>query len=247
MNILTKIVQKLSKSLISIWTWIKNHPKDTLYILSTIIVAIIVLYPRKKDPIFITKNNEDLIQKVKYYEDKNGKLVAQLEQKSISEDEAKKRVAELALLLKVKPKNIKDVDKYISKTEVKFVEKPVYVPIVLDNDSNKVKEGYYVVEKKDDYINVRAVAGPDTGSISISSVDTLTRVVTRKNKLFKPDEYDVLLTNASPYNKIESGYSFTIKERPVLFDVSLQAGYNPFTRKPYVGIGISKSIFKIKK
>lgn len=245
-KILLTILLKVKEKVNNLITFLKQNPKDIIYIIAIIVVLCIAgtMFSREKT-IFISKDNTDLLEQVNTYRDKQGKLVAQLTQKYIEKDELLKRTDSLANLLKLKTKNIKEVDQYHVITDTVFVDLPTKIIVNHDTINNTI-DTLYTVTKKDGWINIEAKVNRVSGSIKVSGIDTLTRVVSNKFHLFKPDETIITLKNSSPYNRITEGYSFSIKEKPVLFDVSLQLGYNPLSKQSYIGIGISKSLFKIK-
>lgn len=214
--------------------------KDYILFGVVVILSLLMYFRRSHDIIAISPLNQDLIQQVKTLKDANGKSLAQIEQIVISEQEAKLRADSLAKALKIKPKYIKGQDYYTTKVDTFFsvVTSPVYLP---SGDTA------YKVEKHDAYVDIEAIAGKSTGTISYRSKDTITRVETIKNPLIGSTKRTITLRSANPYNTIVDGYSWSVKEKEVWLAIGPSVQYNPFTKKVDIGVSIQIPIFKLKR
>lgn len=171
--------------------------------------------------------------------DKNGNKYAEINSKAeVNNTTMQSLVDSLKIELKNKGK-VQSITQYIIKTDTVFSKIKIYI----DTNSN------FFLSKKDNYINIDATGNTLTkeGTITVSSIDTTTNLITYKKHLFKNNEYNVILYNKSPYNKIVEGRFISIKEKKTLASISIQIGINPFTTKLYYGIGASIPIFSIKK
>lgn len=177
-----------------------------------------------------------VLKEVEHIKDVNEKLYAKLEQQVSERD---KTIDSLAKALKLKPKHIKGETKVVVRTDTAFIDR--VTPIYTGSDTA------YMVEKHDPWIDVVAVAGKDTGYISLSHRDTLTRVEVVKTYLLRPTERFILLRNSSPYNKVQSGYSWTTKEKSPFITIGF--GFSVVPVKPYVlpSINVSKPIVTFYK
>lgn len=210
--------------------------KTKVFIVVGLILIGIIIYLLRREPVHTI--DKVAIEEARYYKDINGKLVAMIKQKDISESNMKQLADSLAKALKVKPKYIKGIDTYNSTIEIEYRDTSSTVLIG--------KDTAYKIEKHDPYVDIIAIAGKDSGSISLKMRDTLTRVEKVKNPLIGRTTREVLLRNASPYTTIQSGYSYTIKEKKVILGVGPYVGID-FRGQPSFGISIQFPIIQIKR
>lgn len=190
-----------------------------------------------------TEPSDDLavataIKEAKYYKDANGRLVAKIQQQQLSENNMKKAVDSLAKALKVKPKYIQGQHTITTEIDTQFVEKTIPVPYG--------KDTAYKVIKKDDWVDIEAVAGKDTGSIKLSIRDTISVTEVVKNPLIGRTTREILIRNANPYNITKSGYSYRIREKKTVISIGPYLGID-FRGKPSVGIAAQFPIINIKR
>lgn len=227
-----------TKWLSKIFLGIELYWKEVLIL----ILAIILLFYIKKDPIIkvIQKDNTDLLQELKQYKDRNGNLVSEISQLKMSREEINNRVDSLSRELRISKKNVKTIDHYISSTDTQFYPKPFPV--------YRGKDTAYKVIQYDNYLNIEAIAGKDTGYILFSLRDTLDRVE-KYNPGFLGfgSSTKVLLRTKSPYIQYKQGYSFSIKEKTTWLTIGPSIQYDPFQNKVSVGVSAQIPVIKIKR
>lgn len=182
------------------------------------------------------------LHKVDTFRDKNDKLFAQVEQQVYTQAQVSHLLDSVAKALGVKVKYIQGADKYTVQVDTVYRDLPVKRIYVLSANDTA-----YRVEKHDGWNDIIAVAGPDSGSIVYRSRDTITRYEMVKTPIIGATKRYIYLNNANPYNKIESGASFTIKEKQTWLSVGPYIGYDPFLNKASIGIGVMFPIFNLKK
>jgi|SRR6478609_935948 len=196
--------------------------------------TVYLLLKKPKEPLVDNK----AVQEAQYYKDANGMLVARLKQNAVNEKQMKANIDSLAKALKVKPKFIKGVDTYHSTVEIEY--KDTSSSVIIGKDTA------YKIEKHDPYVDIVAIAGKDSGSISLQMRDTLTRVEVVKTSLFKATTREVLIRNASPYTKVVSGYAYTIKEKRAILTVGPYLGID-IKGKPSFGLSVQYPLIQIKR
>lgn len=232
------LFQKTSNS----WRKFKIFFKKNIYILFFILCFLLlffvfVVWRKPAKVTYITRDNLDLVKKTDSLEDIAGRRWAVIKAITVSKEEAIARNDSLARMLKLKPKFIKGQDIYITKTDTIFEHLPV---VYLQKDST------YKIEKKDGWIDVVAVIGKTQGYISVSGLDTITRVEEVKNPLIGRTTRKIYLRNASPYNKITEGMSFTVKEKIPCLTIGPFVGVT-YNGKITAGISIQYPIVIFKK
>jgi hypothetical protein len=234
--------------------WIKiryfysNHKNIIVIALVVIIIAMLRGSCRNPEPVPITDINP-ILNQIKYLEDRNGQLVATVQQANDDLYNGKRINDSLAKALGVKPKQIKGVDQLVYKTDTVYLPDTTTPVYVKTEDTVNKEDGIvgYKVQKHDSYVDIVAVAGKDTGYISLVSRDTLTRTTVRKNPLFGASTTTVYIRNSNPYNKIQSGYSWVQKEKKTYISIGPSVSWNPVTNKVNVGIGISFPLIQLKR
>lgn len=211
---------------------------NIIAVLALLLSLVLFLHRPKTEYIPATQNDSTYFKEAQHYKDLNGQLVAKLQQEVIGHNELQKKFDSVSKLLKIKPGTIKEVERHTLYTDIPFTGVPT--PIVIGMDS------VYTFSKEDQWVNVKGIFSKNLVTLNIEHRDSLLRVVTVKNKWFKPDEVNVILKNASPYSKITSGYSFSEKVRGPDLTIGPYIGYDFFTKKPSFGISIQKPIIKIK-
>lgn len=188
-----------------------------------------------------TKYAENIITEeippVEHILDKNGELQAKVSVLEVEYENNKRLIDSLSRALKVKPKQIKGIDKYIERVDTVLVDSIVYIQ---GPDS-------VVISKKDAWVNIKAVGKSDSSYIEYSSIDTITRVEVSKSPLFGRASTEIFLHNSNPYNKITNGSSFKIREKQIWLSLGPSIQFDPFTRKVSVGISIQVPLIKFRR
>lgn len=221
-------------------SWIYRYRGAILLMVCVVLTYFVIKSPRTVTAV-VSTDNPLTLQKVEQLRDQNDKLYAKISQITLDKISAAKYIDSLAKALKIEKGNIKSVEKIVTRDSVVYRDtktEPVY------KDSSLVA---YVADFQDAWVHIRATVGKDTGGIMFSSKDTLTRVVTQENHLFRPTEHFVFLGNANPHNEITEGASFSIKEKKTWLSIGPYAGYDPFTQKPSVGISVQLPIIQLKR
>lgn len=190
----------------------------------------------------IKVDNPLLTEQVKTLRDENGKLYAQLEQKVYTQAQVTHLLDSVAKTLKIKVKQIKGMDKIVFKTDTIYKNLPSR-PIFIVHSGDTA----YQVERHDGWNDIVATAGPDSGSIVFRSRDTLVRIEIAKTPIIGPTKRYIYLTNTNPSVQIKEGAAFTIKEKQPWLVIGPYAGYDPFTQKASVGVGITVPIITLKR
>ena len=106
-----------------------------------------------------------------------------------------------------------------------------------------------VDENKDDYIDLAGIVGDSLKFDRLYTYDTLTGVF-QKTTIGADVFNKLIVTNKSPYSRITGLEDVKIKEQPEYrrWAISLQAGVDVFSpHTPYLGAGLSWTIFRFKK
>lgn len=218
----------------------KKH-KDVFYI--GIIVLVILsafLYIRSQNKKVVTIPQKPYYDSLfQVIEDRNGKLYAEIKTLRVENAAFLVMVDSLAKQLNIKPKTIKGEDRYIYKIDTTFIVKPE--TILLGKDT------MYSIIKKDDYIDVSAIAGRDFGSISVKSVDTLIRVETSKTNIWGKTTDNVLIRNTNPYNKLQAGFSYSKVQKKTILTLGPAIIYDPFRNQVSAGISLQYPLIQFKK
>lgn len=221
-------------------SWVYRYRSAILLMACAILVFFVIRRPRQ---VIVPTSDPLVLQQVKQIKDENNKLYAKISQQVLDKEAVQAYTDSLAKALKIEKKNIKTVDKIVTRDSIVYKDnntKPIFGP-----DSTTTIA--YSTEFHDPWVDIKAVAGKDSGSISFQSRDTVTRVETVENHLFKATDHFVFLGNANPHNEIKEGASFTIQEKRPWLTVGPYIGYDPFQKKISAGISIQLPILQIKK
>lgn len=217
--------------------------RDVLYFIVIVILAYLVFFYAKREKVIqITETNNKALydSALKVIRARDTRIYTEIQQRRLSESEYLQRIDSLAYLLKIKPKFVKGEDSYTYRKDTFFFPKPIAVYIDRDVAG-------YSVRKKDNYVDIYAVAGKDTGYISYTSIDTLTRLETSKTNIFGKTTSTVIIRNANPYNRIQSGYSYIQKPKRAWLTIGPSVQVNPFTKKMDIGVSLQWPIIQFKK
>lgn len=217
--------------------------RDALLFMTCCVLVFFLV--RKPKQVTIVGTDPLALQQLKQIKDENNKMYAQIAQQLLERAQADKYTDSLAKALRIEKKNIKTVDKIVTKDSIVYVDnntKPVFAH---GNDSTTIVA--YSTSFHDAWVDIKAIAGKDTGSIHFTSNDTLTRVETVENHLFKPTEHFVFIGNANPHNEIKQGASFKIQEKKPFLTVGPYIGYDAFSNRFSGGISVQLPIIQIKR
>jgi len=244
MNYLQKIWIKIALVYHTLTTKYKNL---TIIVLVAIILGILFFGRKNPDPVSVLGQTEPILQKAKILKDINDKNSAVITQLVVSDKRDRARIADsVAKVYELKIKQIQGIDKYVYVKDTVFITKstPIFRGSILDSNRNIIG---YKVETHDPWIDIVAVAGKDTASIAFSSRDTLLRTEVVKNPLFGAPKRTVIIRNTNPYNSLQSGYSWTTKDKKTFIAIGPAFVWNPITNKFSVGVGISLPLIQIKR
>jgi hypothetical protein len=171
--------------------------------------------------------------------DINNKIHDVITQQVIKKEEQKEYVDSLTKVLKVKEKDLESVTKAASSVDTTFPSST--------NIQYKLKDTIYSVHKKDDWIDISAYAGRDSGKILLSLRDTLTYTTLTRSNLFSTRRY-VDIYHSNPYINTTSAYSLTFKEKQPLVIIGpyIGYGYDGKQFKPSIGVAVTVPLIKIK-
>lgn len=216
-----------------------NNIKHALIYLSIIGISVFTTKAcTGDDPIPIVAP-VPVLEPTKEFVDINNKIHNVITQQAIEKEEQKDYVDSLKTVLKVKDEDIKEVTKLTQSIDTGFTVK--------SEINSSSKDTIYSVHKKDNWIDISAFAGRDSGKILLGLTDTLTYTSVRKRGLFNTYNYvDIYHTN--PYITTRKGYSITFKERQAIITIgpSIGYGYNGRGFSPYFGISATFPVLRIK-
>lgn len=110
--------------------------------------------------------------------------------------------------------------------------------------------GDFVIQKKDDYINllIEGNIKSNDSKISLEINDTISVVTTAKKHLFKPDETSIDISMKNPYNKVQQMRSYSVPEKKSLLVIGPSAGilWDGSKWRPSVGVAVTYNLFSIK-
>lgn len=231
----------IEKVLSKIWAY-----RDIFLLVAVAVLAFLFIY-RKPVAIPAIGTNPIVLKPVDSIRDVNNKLYAQIAQQVQEKATAQAYTDSLENALRIAKGSIRTVDKYVTRDSIAYIDtatKAVYIT----GDTIKSVPVAYSTEFKDSWVDIKAVAGKDTGSISFKDVDTVTRIETTEKSLFGPTKHNIFLGNSNPHNDITEGASFTIKEKVPAVIILPTFQYSPFSTgsKFNVGISIGSPKFAIK-
>ena len=228
------MVKALIRYLSEKWNNLSDEIKLVLGVVSGIILIHLIFWffsPKSPEPITdsreIPKAEKVIINNIEY--------AKTLEKQITIKD---KLIDSMAKALKVKPKQIKGVDRIIIQVDTLLTTKTVFLP---SEDSS-------VISYKDSWVDIKAV-GKKEGSSYVNfrlTPDTTSLIRVEKKPLFKQPYTEVYVKHSNPYFNTSGASSLVIKEPKVLFSIGLVGGYDPFQNKAFIGIGIQPEAAKIR-
>lgn len=121
----------------------------------------------------------------------------------------------------------------ISQTDTVLKTIPEY--IYLENDT------LLKLSHKDKWVELSATSSKYISEFTLKAVDTLSFTMTRTKK-----QTEVYISNASPYVKINQGYSLIVKEKKPWLSIGPHVGID-ITGKPTVGISVQYPLIQFKR
>lgn len=206
-----------------------------------LVITIVLLTCLRKRPVEpAIPDNTPILQRVDQIKDENDKLYAQVQQKVLENAIARKFADSLAKALRVKPKFVRGVDQYVYSVDTVFTVTPV---VTYQN-----KDTAFTVRKKDLWVDIEAnVRTRGQSTLRFSSKDTLTRTEIVKTPLFGATTRYITIRNANPYNVVEKGYSWTVKEKRAWLTVGPYIGYDVLNMRPSIGVSVQLPLIQLKK
>lgn len=171
--------------------------------------------------------------------DINNKIHDVITQQVVEKEEQKEYVDSLTKVLKVKEKDLESVTKAASGIDTGFSSNT--------NIEYRPKDTIYSVHKKDNWIDISAYAGRDSGKILLSLKDTLTYTTLTKSRLFSTKRY-VDIYHSNPYINTTSAYSLSFKEKQPFMIIGPYVGYGYDGQRfrPSIGVAVTVPLIKIK-
>lgn len=222
-------------------SWVYRYRGAILLMICAILTYFVIRSPRTTTTT-VSIDNPLTLQKVVQLRDQNDKLYAKISQITLDKISIGKYTDSLSKALRIEKGNIKSVEKIVTRDSIIYRD---HNTVAITNKENDIIA--YSAEFQDSWVHIKAVAGKDTGSIFFTSKDTLTRIITEENHWFRPTQHNVFLGNANPHNEVTEGASFSIKEKKLWLTVGPYIGYDPFTQKPSIGIGVQLPILQFKR
>lgn len=224
-------------------SWIVKYRDLVLLAAIAVLVYFVCSKPKSTSAV---PSNPLALKQVDTLRDANNKLYAKLEQQTLQQAAIQQYADSLANALKISKKSIKSVDRIVSKDSIVYIDtatQAVYNP----RDTSIHQIVAYSTEFKDAWVDIKAVAGKDTGSIKFTSVDTLTRVLVSESHLFKPTTHFIYLGNTNPHNDVTEGASFQIQEKKPWLVLGPSVQYSPIGNHITVGVSAVYPIFTFKR
>lgn len=206
------------------------------------VVAIVLIRILCNPPIPppVIDNN---IAQVRTLQDRNNNLVAVIQQKDYDLRSNKSLIDSLSHALKVKPKEIKGLDREIVRVDTVWRDSIQYVRALTEKDST-------VISRKDRWVDIKAVGKAKGSYINFRlTPDTVNRVTIEKNPLFGRTTRDVYIIHSNPYFQTTNGDSYQEKQRRAVFNLSLSVGYDVINNRVSIGpsLGVPIKTFYSKK
>lgn len=209
------------------------------WLIISLIVVVLSLFCVQKGCMQVADSrstNVDSISPVKYDHDRNGKLISVIRQQEDKLLESTHIIDSLSKALKLRPVQIKSIDRYVTVTDT----------LIVDNVQYLKSADSVIISKVDDYIHLKAV-GVDSGRsyIQLQHFDTLYRILVTKTPLLGKPFTDVYLRSASPYNKIIAGNSFHVPAPRSVLSLGPSFGYDILSHKVTIGISVQIPLLNI--
>lgn len=210
----------------------QRKPEIVKYLIYVGICAFTVLFmylfmrPRSTETL---TQDPSLIPPAEVFTDKNGNQAALMKQYVSSLENSKMLIDSLSRALKIKPKQIKGVDRVVIDLDTVWKDSVIYVPYKVESDST-------VISRKDAYIDILAVGKKKGSYIRLDiTPDTLSRVEIRKNQFLRPPRTEIVLRHSNPYMNTTQGSSFVVENRKPWFSIGISAGYDVINNKISLG------------
>lgn len=228
----------------SLKEFLGNNWKLLIILLTIILIGIELLRGCKYVSPVETKQVDTALSlhKVDTLRDKNDKLYATLEQKVYTQAQVNHLLDSLAKALGVKVKYIQGAERITVEVDTVYRNIPSHPIIIVHN-----KDTAFRVERHDGWNDIIATAGPDSGSIVFRSRDTITRVEMVKTPIIGATKRYVYINHANPYVKVDEGASFVIKEKQPWLSIGPYVGYDPFSNRASLGLGVTFPIITLKR
>lgn len=219
--------------------WIVSHKvlitTTIIYIVlvGSTLLALFLLLPKRNPTVIPT-----LIPEVQQIVDENGRTAALIKQYNMERTSNKSLIDSLAEALRIKPKEIKGIDNYITVVDTIWRDSIVYIPATNDLDST-------IISKRDDYVDILAVGKKQPHQSYINfrlAPDTVVRILSERKPLFGRPSTDVYLRHSNPYYNTVRGNSFTIDHKQPLFSIGISVGYDVIGNRLSIGPTITKPI-----
>jgi hypothetical protein len=239
MILLTTILTTLKNFVIGFFK--QNWRSIAIEILCVIVIVLfLIIKYRSTEPKVVYVNTTNQLDSLPQKKDENGQIYELLNEVALNRDQLQTQVDSLSKALKVAKSDVRTVTNVVTKTVVKDSNIAVQTP--------KVNIHSFVFLDKYVDLSVLMNDTTDKAEFSLSTIDTLSILET----LHKPflglgqTTHEIYLRNKNPYNHINDGNSYTVKEKPIFITIGPDIQYNPFTNKISIGISIQKPLIKIR-
>lgn len=201
-------------------------------IVGGVLLLLFSILPSKK-----TTPSSTIIPEVEQIKDANNKTAALIRQYNVERESNQHLIDSLAAALKLKPRQIAGIDRYVTVIDTVWKEKVVYKPASNDLDST-------IITRQDDYVDIVAVGKPQGLSYINFKLrpDTLTRILRERTPLFGRPSTEVYLRHSNPYFQTPQGNSFIFNQKEPLFSIGISVGYDVIGNRLSVGPTITKPI-----
>ena len=158
----------------------------------------------------------------------------------VNQEEISKRdhiIDSLSKALKVKPKQIKGVDRIVTRIDTVLVD-----GVITEESSDSI-----VITKEDAHVFIQAVKRKsDSAYINFRlTPDTMDIVSVHKDPLFGRGYTKLMIHHTNKYFETTHGSSYRVQDRKVLFNITGSAGYNFINKQVYIGVGITPEFLRI--
>lgn len=205
-----------------------------------LIIFLLYLLFKRPRPVVIPvagKHYEELVQE----RAKNGRLVAVINQWTVTKKELERENDSLARLLNIKPKHIQGATVYTTKIDTVFRDTSTVTVIT------ELKDTTFIAEYEDAWVTQKAVVNKDSSRLYLAVRDTPVVFFTQKNPLFGKSKAEVKIYHSNPYIKAETGYSYKLRPKEPILVIGPGVGYDPFGRRFSFNIQATVPLIKIKR